>query len=319
LPILDPISPIKVWNSARKGENKYNIKVHNVFDNNGGLVDNNKVNTCLQKGSHIKRNLSKNLGDNLKINDKFTLNPIFRCPTDTSQNKCKKLEMKKIVFENNLNDSFSKDDYASIDLDRELLGTKSTKFIWNTDRNKNDHYLSPTTNIKNSPLVRKATGNTDNTKADSVIKMSEKGRKGGSKPNKMFDLESFPSGNIFLTTPEDQEMRPKTRERTLLDIENFEKVPGLGSLAALDRTEKVLKETSEFENSELKQTADFFRPSQRQKSTPKDKFKKNTPKSYNVKMKKIDWNAKLKWSPIKSSKFKFKDLKTSKVSLNNSK
>jgi hypothetical protein len=223
------------------------------------------------------------------------------------------------VFENYLNDSFSREDYASIDLDKELLGTKSTKFVWNTDRGKNEHYLSPSTNIKNSPLVRKVTGNTDITKADSVTKMSEKGVKGGSKPNKMFDLESFPSGNIFLTKSEDQEMQLKTREMAILDIQNFKKVSVLGNLAALNRAEKTSKETSELENSELKQTADFFRPSKRQKSTLKDKFKKNTPKSYNVKMKKIDWNAKIKWAPVKSSKFKIKDLKALKVSLDNSK
>jgi hypothetical protein len=97
----------------------------------------------------------------------------------------------------------------------------------------------------------------------------------------------------------------------ILDIQNFKKVPGLGNLAALNRAEKISKETSELENSELIQTADFFRPSKgkisinsfavpcnttskRQKSTSKDKFKKNTPRSYNVKMKKIDWNAKIK-------------------------
>lgn len=145
-------------------------------------------------------------------------------------------------------------------------------------------------------ITRKVTGNTDNTKADSVIKTSERGYRGAMKSNRMFELESFPSGNIFLTKSEEHDSRSKTKEKMPIDLDNFKIVPNLGTNSSYNRvgSEHASKETSELENSELKQTADFFRPSPRLKDTPKNKLKKITPKNYNIKMKKIDWGAKVK-------------------------
>jgi hypothetical protein len=50
-----------------------------------------------------------------------------RCPTEHIHNRAKKLELQRVVKENKQNNSLSKDNFASIDLDKELLDTKSRR------------------------------------------------------------------------------------------------------------------------------------------------------------------------------------------------
>lgn len=92
------------------------------------------------------------------------------------------------------------DNYESIDLDKELLGTKLTKFKHNEILHpqkdyQEDCYLSPNIQWKESIYSRKITGITDNTKADSVLKNNGNILKKVSKLKepKGFDLESFPN------------------------------------------------------------------------------------------------------------------------------
>lgn len=114
------------------------------------------------------------------------------------------------------------EDFASIDLDKELLGTKSTKFkqkdgikIPNSQFNQ-EMYLSP--GQKENYVLRKITGATDNTKADSIVKMSERSNKNINTKLNGFDLESFPSGNMFLTKSEEQDEVTLSRDKIKANV-----------------------------------------------------------------------------------------------------
>lgn len=169
------------------------------------------------------KNLSNqfNEEESKKLDTNFTLNPIFRCPTERVKKRNENLRAK--TSSKNLQKTESKredDEYDTLDLDKELLGTKSSK--WKPDnlkpaiqvKNGDEMYLSPSANLKNPSLARLITGNTDNTKADSINKLSEYSIH---RKSKVFgqgsELESFPSGNMFMTKSDDQDVASKPSEK----------------------------------------------------------------------------------------------------------
>lgn len=216
--------------------------------------------------------------------------PVIRCPTEQLRKRQKTLDSQ----DNHVcSDSFGKEqEYESIDLDKELLDTKSSH--WREDILKvhkvlqsEDQYLSPSKDKKGSPISRLITENTDNTKADSLVKHSANSNKlGRSKLSSYgFDLDSFPSGNIF-----------RTKSKSDLDEEE-NSIPEMVKADEVDsnivpetQTDKIESvetsiQCSEHDNSELKQTADFFRPPNKQVSEASSKrssfgFKKKTPSKH---------------------------------------
>lgn len=67
-----------------------------------------------------------------------------------------------------------------IDLDRELLGTQydESNAKKKSEETKDNYYLNVDTNRASSPYSRKVTDNTEFTKADSCIKLSENCKSG---------------------------------------------------------------------------------------------------------------------------------------------
>lgn len=206
------------------------------------------------------------------------------------------------------------EEFDSIDLDKELLGTKSSQWrndklslkMSNQAKAAEEAYLSP--NNRMSPFSRKVTNNTDNTKEESMIKVSDLS-------NKMilaiklkgYDLDSLPSSHFFATKSDDQdEPFEKNREKikSNVGIEDISKA----SIGEKDKSVDNSNQHSEVESSELKQTADFFRPSPTDGEIKMKRFsfgKKNGNRrlqNYEENVRKIDWESRVKISPLKSDK-----------------
>ena len=147
------------------------------------------------------------------------------------------------------------------------------------------------------PFSRKITENTEQTKAESINKISDKDSRFSKSKIKfgMFELESFPSGNILQTK---SESRYNSKSHSPRKIKENSKIQA--SSSGESKSDPDSKHVSELENSELKQTADFFRPSD-------EAYLKDTAKrlSFGRKGKKII-NNKLEQSSSKySNKFYF--------------
>lgn len=180
-------------------------------------------------------------------------------------------------------DSLDRDeeDFDSIDLDKELMDTQTTKFQQDKQKDMSSEqatkhvFLSPGFKVfvilrsyltlqKLTPFSRKITENTDNTKAESVHKISDKDSKHSKSRIKfgIFELESLPSGKIFQTKSDG-----KTESRSVSpeQIKNNDKIIPIISKVNKQECPKEpncdSKQQSDAENSELKETADFFRPS----------------------------------------------------------
>lgn len=121
--------------------------------------------------------------------------------------------------------------------------------------------MSPSTGKKQSSLSRKVTENTDFTKADSTNKMSESSRKLVPRIRvKGFELESLPSSQLFNSKSDEQEeTKTKKQEKIRLNM-NIKNDIQVSNLAEGKPVEYTIHQ-SDCENNELKETADFFRPS----------------------------------------------------------
>ncbi|CAI2376760.1 unnamed protein product [Moneuplotes crassus] len=311
------LNPIEISNkkiSNKKNRSKSRIKVPDVFHERSESKKRLRM-----KVSRSKKNLTKMLKNKLPKTDdnQFTL----RCPTERMKREGPKLEVGKFKEYNNAGNPNKEEtnnaDYSSIDLDQELLGTSYSKSKpENGKRNnycegKGDAYLSPNINRKDSMYSRKITGATENTKADSVFKRSEVSNK-QIKRGKLqlgFEIESMQSSNMFVTKSEEDEEQ-KCQKASESSIDNIETAPRIEN----GDSNPTSNNTSELENSELKETADFFRPSLN--ASPSKRFSfgrdKCVAKNYNEN-KNRNFNLKLKL-PKEHQKLS-PDKKCSKVDL----
>jgi len=183
---------------------------------------------------------------------------------------------------------------------------------------KDNIYLNVDSNQKGSPYSRKVTENTDFTKADSAHKSNENSKQSNSKIGiQKYDIESFPNANIFATKYEDQELFSPDIDEVKVALPNHT-VSLNAKIVSVDSS----LQCSDMENSELKQTADFFRPGSEIMSKPtsqKFPFKRKkdiqvTNTNLKSHRKNFDWGAKIKFKADKichKKKFSEQESKTS--------
>lgn len=205
---------------------------------------------------------------------------VIRCPTERMPRGGYNLELAKLGeikntdIETSQNNEGEEPNYQSIDLDKELLGTSYSKSRQDKDGVKmrghimEDPYLSPDVHRKDSLYSRKITGVTENTKADSALRRSEIGSR-QNRRNKIaqgFDLESLHSCKMF-NTKSSEEAKAKNSSCDL-SIDNIETASNLqnpdSSISSIPN--------SSMSNSQLKQTADFFRPGDAPKEATSKRF-----------------------------------------------